>query len=204
MQTRSLSIALFVLAASACTASTQSTPDGEQPPSDATSAPTETAAPTASGAAPTASAEPSATPPKMCTTMGCDNGVSVALKPAKEGQNPFVKGSYSVEVLAGGKVTKCTVSLPLPACDKGPAVKCDGDVKVIVGASGCALPPASHSFGPVILEEGPAEFEVIVKKDKKVLGQGKFKPTYKTVQPNGAGCEPTCNQAPEETIKLGG
>jgi hypothetical protein len=201
--TKAILVAVALSSVVACSGSQQQGVDGDAPPGQDTAAPAPTDAP---DVAPGPTGEPTAAPTatqKACTEMGCENGFKVELN-AKDPKKTFGKGAYTVEVLSGGKASKCEISLPLPACEKGPAAKCTGDIKVDLVASGCALPPDAHSFGPVSFPESPAEVEIIVKKDKKKLGEGKFKPTYKTVQPNGPGCEPTCNQAPAETITLGG
>lgn len=196
MTTARVNVSIFLLLASAaCTGSTQSAPDTE---------PTVTADPSTPSTTDTATAPPDANPPqKICTMIGCESGLVVDLPGAKAGTNPFTKGTYTIEVASAGSVTKCEVKLPLAACDKGPSVKCTGDVKVQVTESGCALPADAHSLGPLRFPDAPAELEILVKKDKKLIGEGKLKPTYKTAQPNGPDCDPICNQA-SETIRIGG
>lgn len=128
--------------------------------------------------------------------MGCVDGLHVEL----EGPQP--KGAYEIAVEADGKRATCRVSLPLPACDKGPAVQCKGDVEVMIGEKGCALPPDQHGFGPLNFKGAAANVKVSVKRAGKEVGAGTFSPTYRTVQPNGPNCPPTCKQARDKiTVK---
>lgn len=193
--TRALLLAAAT-AAAACTVNVSNTPPAEdnmqrddngngQATAKATVTPTATAAPSASSA-PTA--DPTA---KVCTKMGCMGGLTVEVVPAKTG---FGKGSYKIDVVADGKKTSCELKLPLPACDKGHAATCKGDVGVDVKEVGCDKPLAEQAFGPLRFREPPTELKITVTKDGKRFADGTVSPAYKTVQPNGPGCEPTCKQ----------
>lgn len=168
---------------------------GDEDPSTPTAPPakpSETPTPSASvdGSTTSRPLEPIA---KACTQMGCRSSLHIDVTGTKPG-----KGKYVIEVEADGKKTQCELSLPLKACDKGPSTTCKGDVKVELGESGCALPPAEHSFGPIQLPDSPSAARVVIKKDGKPLADKRFTPAYKTLQPNGPDCEPTCKQAKEE------
>lgn len=134
---------------------------------------------------------------KICTDMGCMNGLNVDVEP-----QAWPKGKYKIAITADGKSSVCEGTLPLPACDKGKALSCKGDVEVMVGESGCALPPEQQGFGAFNFKGNPAKVTIEVSRNGKSVGKADFTPAYKTVQPNGPDCEPTCNHASEKmTVK---
>jgi len=110
-------------------------------------------------------------------------------------------GAYTFEFEIDGAPTTCTGSLPLAPCEQGPSVTCTTDA-VMVGESGCAMPPAEQGFGELIFSNAhPAQVKVTVTRDGEVVGGGEFAPEYQRLQPNGPGCEPTCEQA-QATLEL--
>ncbi len=134
---------------------------------------------------------------KICTQMGCIDGYTLEVSPAA-----WPKGKYVLSLEADGKRSTCEATLPLPACDKGRAVTCKGDVEVLVGESGCALPPEQQGLGPLTFKGAPAKVSVAITRGGKEVGKGTFTPTYKTVQPNGPDCAPTCKHGTDSlTIK---
>ena len=134
---------------------------------------------------------------KICTEMGCIDGFNVELEP-----KAWPKGKYKIVVTADDKSTTCEGALPLPACDKGKALTCKGDVKVMVAESGCALPPDQQAFGPFNFMGTPKKVGIAISRDGKSVAKADFQPAYKTVQPNGPECAPTCNFASDKmTVK---
>ncbi|NUP08593.1 MAG: hypothetical protein HOW73_21300 [Polyangiaceae bacterium] len=151
--------------------------------------PTATAEPTATATSVPTSAPTSA--PKMCTKMGCMDGLTIDIDPGKGGTP---KGSYTIEVDADGKKATCQIKLPYQGCERGPATKCSGDVKVEVMESGCDKPAKEHTFGPLKFMSAPATVKVVIKKDNKPFAESTVTPDYKTLQPNGPDCDPVCKQ----------
>lgn len=127
-----------------------------------------------------------------CTAMGCIDGLHVDFSP----NAGWPSGHYRFIVEAGGKTTTCEGDLPLRACSEGPSLRCDGE-GVMIGESGCALPPAEHGFSDLELRDGPAEVRLTIERDGARLVTKSMKPAYRTTQPNGPGCEPVCRQAAE-------
>src|SRR5688572_20291544 len=83
---------------------------------------------------------------RPCTTMGCVDGIRLELAP-RAGWKP---GAHSFEVTTPAGVTTCSGTLPLPACEAGRALTCQGPAgDVVVVESGCALPPDQHGFSTI-------------------------------------------------------
>lgn len=134
-----------------------------------------------------------ATPPptKVCTAMGCISGLHVQVtKPT-----PWTPGPYEFLFDIDGTAVSCKGALPLPACEQGSAITCDVADKVQIMESGCALPPEQHGFGDVTFTGEPKAVKVTIKQGETVLKSAELTPEYKTLQPNGPDCEPTCNSA---------
>lgn len=122
--------------------------------------------------------------------MGCLDGYSLQLEPAG---GRWAPGRYVFEVTTPAGTTTCEGVLPLPPCEKQ-ALTCSGP-PVTIGASGCALPSDQHGFSSVELPDGPAHLEVVIRHEGATLAQMKSEPAYRTVEPNGPTCGPTCRQA---------
>ncbi len=131
---------------------------------------------------------------KVCTEIGCMNGLHVNLSKV----TPWTAGNYSFAFELDGAAVTCTGALPLPACDKGPAMRCDVEGKVQIGESGCALPAESQSFADIRIEGAPAKVKLTIKREDQPLHSGELTPTYKTSRPNGPDCEPECHGANAE------
>lgn len=199
MKNRAIAALTLTLAISACQVTTRepATPEPKPEPD-----PTAPALPS-----PDPSGDPSARPSesemldrlkgqKICTEMGCIDGFHVDVEP-----QAWAKGQYKLVIEADGKKSTCEATLPLPACGKQ-AVSCKGDVQVMIGESGCALPPDQQGLGPFNFKGAPAKVSITVSRGGKEVGKGTFSPTYKQVQPNGPSCPPTCNHASDKiTIK---
>ncbi len=131
---------------------------------------------------------------KMCTKMGCVSGLHVNFAKV----TPWTAGAYTFALELDGAAVTCTGALPLPACDQGPALRCDVEGKVQIGESGCALPPEQHGFSDIQIFGEPAKVKLTIKREDQQLHSGELAPTYVTVQPNGPGCEPECRSANAE------
>lgn len=182
----------FTLVLASCSAGTT---ESTQPTSEPTTTePQPTSQPTADAtSAPTS--EPQA---KVCTRKTCSSVLDVELHPGAAG---WTKGKYSIELTAGAKKATCDVELPLPACDKGKSAKCTGDIDVMVMEYGCDKPPAEHAISGLHFTGTPAEVNFVMKKNKQKFLEADLRPKYKTVKPNGEGCDPVCNIAEEKVCK---
>lgn len=128
--------------------------------------------------------------------IGCVNGFALTTK-----AEAWPAGSYRFVVKLDEKTVTCEGSLPLPACDKGLSLKCDGE-GVMIGESGCALPAEQHGYSDIHLDGEPAAVNVSVERDGEVVTSQDFTPEYKTLYPNGESCGPVCKQA-TGTLVLG-
>src|SRR5690606_6653103 len=107
-------------------------------------------------------------------------------------------GDYRFVVDVEGTTTTCSGRLPLPPCET-PAITCDREGVVQITESGCALPAEQHAFGDLRFFQGaPTSVRVEIYHQDRAVAQQSFTPTYRTVQPNGPGCEPICEQASVE------
>jgi len=131
---------------------------------------------------------------KVCTQMGCIDGLHVNLAKV----TPWTAGSYSFAFELDGAPVTCTGALPLPACDQSPALRCDVEGKVQIGESGCALPPEQHGFSDIQISGAPAKVKLTITREDQQLHSGELAPTYVTSRPNGPGCEPECRGANAE------
>lgn len=131
---------------------------------------------------------------KMCTQIGCIDGYRLELKKP----TPWTPGVYTFSAELDGKVVECKGSLPLQACDAGPSLSCTEDGKLQIGESGCALPPDQQGFSDIMIFGKPQRVKLTIAQDDKPLHSADLTPNYITSQPNGEGCEPTCNSAAGE------
>jgi hypothetical protein len=127
---------------------------------------------------------------RACTEIGCENGLTVHVTPAAR----WPHGAYRFVVEADGMSVTCSGSLPLSDCATR-ALACDREGVVTITESGCALPPNEHALGDLHLPGAPASVTVEIFRDEGTIARETFAPTYRTIQPNGPGCEPTCTQA---------
>ncbi len=135
---------------------------------------------------------------KVCTQIGCIDGLRVNLtKPT-----PWAAGNYTFTFALDDAPVTCTGALPLPACDQGPALRCQGDDKakrlVQIGESGCALPPEQHGFSDIQISGTPTKIQLTIEHAETVLHSSEFAPTYVTTRPNGPECGPECRSASTE------
>lgn len=122
---------------------------------------------------------------KECTLIGCQSGLAIAFQASN-----WPAGQWKVVASMAGEERSCTVSLPLPGSGQP---QCQG--KLLLGTSGSALPPASHSLTGVQLPDTPTQVTVEVLRDGVSQAKKAYQLIYKTTQPNGPGCDPICTQA---------
>jgi hypothetical protein len=150
---------------------------------------------------PTASSEPSAAPTstgvdaigklgKICTQIGCRDQLVL--------QAPNVKlapGTYLISLDADGKKAGC----PLEVTGKEMKTQgCTGDLEVKLALPGNVPVSGAEGGFSLVFNAAPASVKVTVTSaaKKKVADQA-ITPTYKTVQPNGPDCSPSCKQGQE-------
>lgn len=131
-----------------------------------------------------------------CTEMGCQTGMRIGFRSAS-GQ--WSKGTYRVQVLADDASANCTVTIPLPKDAEKPA--CAGDF-VVLEQDGALLPIAAQKLGGVQVLRAAEKITVRVSRDGRELVQGTYAPAWRSVQPNGPGCPPTCQQGDEAEMVI--
>ena len=138
---------------------------------------------------------------KACTLIGCGPAFQVTYQVAG-GQSAWSPGVYNVTVTADGSTTSCDVTLPLGDCQTS-SLQCTGNPDWSFDYGGCALPPEQHRiYGVTFWAAMPANVEIVFSRDGVPLGEGTFTPTYRSSQPNGPECDPTCHGAPEATMPI--
>lgn len=158
------------------------------------------AGPASSGAGANGAEAPGGAAPgdgRACTEMGCVEGLTIDL----QSPSGWAPGAYRFDIELDQDKVSCEVTLPLRACDAGPSARCtlhpgEGpSERVMISESGCALPPAQHSLPTLSIRGEPARVRVAVSRDGAQLASEELTPAYRTVTPNGPGCEPVCRQA---------
>lgn len=134
--------------------------------------------------------DPASPEPRACTEIGCIDGLHIELEPNAS----WAPGRYRFVLEAGGAEQVCEATIPLPPCE-APPVTCSGASFAQIGASGCAMPPAQHGFATIHFPDAHEQVRVLVERDGEPLLDQALQPTYRTLQPNGPGCGPTCRSA---------
>ncbi|XXX74016.1 hypothetical protein WMF30_40855 [Sorangium sp. So ce134] len=129
-------------------------------------------------------------PDRDCTNIGCIDGFSLRLM----ANQPWTAGAYRFVIIADGETTTCEGKLPLPDCAAGPALTCSGP-RLLIGESGCALPPSAHGFSEIQMSSAPRQVAVEISRDGATVAKADFTPAYVESRPNGPGCEPVCRSA---------
>jgi hypothetical protein len=118
-----------------------------------------------------------------CTQMWCQEGLNVTLDGAD-----WLPGVYTFTITADGQETVCTSRLPFPGCNGNSMCSGEG---VVIGESGCAMPPKAHSFHAVTMPKTPKTFSLtIVHESGKTLSFGPEEVTAQCSYPNGPQCDP--------------
>jgi hypothetical protein len=113
-----------------------------------------------------------------CTDVGCIDGVSVTLR-APDGV--FEAGTYEVTFVLDGVTTQCSFTL---APGELVAQDCDGSYDLV------------STTQVAVFRLGLAtELRYDIRHDGRALASSRVVPVYKTSQPNGARCGPTCTYA---------
>ena len=128
---------------------------------------------------------------KMCTQIGCVDGLRLGLEKA----GAWAAGAYTFAFVLDGAAVTCTGSLPLKACDAGPSLTCDVADRVMIGESGCALPPDQHGWSDIQFAADPKEIKLTISRDGQALQTAELRPEYVESRPNGPDCGPVCRSA---------
>lgn len=130
---------------------------------------------------------------KACTQIGCRDQFVIHTPNVK-----LAAGTYSITVDADGKTSTC----PLVVDAKGAKTDgCQGDAGVMLALPG-SVPVAGAEGGfSLVFDKAPASIKVGVSIGKKKIADQGFTPVYRTFQPNGPDCKPTCKQG-QETFTL--
>ena len=127
---------------------------------------------------------------KVCTEIGCTNGFVASLN-----HPSWAAGTYRFDIQIDGEKFTCLTSLPFASCNL--PQPCDSD-KVRIGLSGCALPSSNHSVSDIGTSlVNFSEMKLKITRNTEILLDKSLRPTFKTSQPNGPGCEPVCRNANE-------
>jgi hypothetical protein len=120
----------------------------------------------------------------QCTEIGCDDGVTIELRPDADG---VTAGSYVVSIEADGVLEMCDLEISDdPAvCLGGPPCVPDTTCNVLVGFGG-SDPVLTI---PIAIA---AEVTVSVQRDAEPPVELAAQPIYDVDAPNGPGCGPAC------------
>lgn len=131
---------------------------------------------------------------KICTQIGCRDQLIVDAPNAK-----LAPGLYLLTIEADGKSASC----PLEITAKEPTTKgCVGALAVKLAFPGNVPVAGAEGGYSLVFDSAPASVTVrMTSSAQKKLGEQTLTPTYKTFQPNGPDCSPTCKQG-KETLQL--
>lgn len=121
---------------------------------------------------------------QICTDMGCTDGVDLHFSLTQ-------RGAYAIiaEGLPSGETTTCTGYLPFDGTEV-----CTGPGFATI--SGTKLPDEQQSVEGVYLPATDlAQVHLTVRVDDVPLVDQTWDLNYRTLQPNGEECEPTCSYA---------
>lgn len=133
---------------------------------------------------------------ESCTDVGC--GIPFEVRFATESVWP--EGEYEVTVKADGLAKSCRISLPL-SCDR--ATDCPASSgEWHVSTSGCALAANQHALEGIAFSKAPRAVDVTVSFAGREVLRESFSPEYTTTRPNGESCEPVCETASAEVVRV--
>lgn len=133
---------------------------------------------------------PPAAAQQACTEIGCTDGVTFTVDPARE----WGQGVYRFSFIFDNRIVDCRGRLPLKPCEEGPSITCDAP-GVTITESGCALPKASHGFGDIHVAGTPGRVMARVIYNNKLVVTRTVRPAYQQSTPNGPQCGPVCRSA---------
>jgi hypothetical protein len=147
----------------------------------------------------------SAEEPLNCTLIGCNDGVHVVVRAARDA---WPAGDYFVEVSAGKDSHTCTATLPNPSqsifenttlrCERNSSFgffsrsqSCDGELDGGTDGDTC---------GTLELElpGTPPSVRVRIDRNGENILDKSLQPKYRESQPNGRGCAPICERSSTE------
>ena len=117
---------------------------------------------------------------EVCTLLGCESGFRVQLD--KEG--PWVPGVYELRV-RGERVAACEVVMGAD----DPDVQCDEGLRLVLSGARSPSPLELH----VDFVADAVTLEAV--HDGTLLAVEEYRPTWRTVRPNGPACAPACTVA---------
>jgi hypothetical protein len=117
--------------------------------------------------------------PRPCSQIGCVD--QAELKVRRTGGAP---AAFAITVEFDGQAVDCAA----PAADAAVAICATSRP-----ASSLNTPTGRHEQ-LVIVQGAPARFRVVLRDGGAVVAERTFEPRYRTSQPNGPDCEPTCHQ----------
>ncbi len=122
-----------------------------------------------------------------CTMIGCVSGLTINFDDGK-----WLPGEYHFDLIADGTAYHCQGSLPFRSCENN--VICDRE-GIMIGESGCAMPPETHGFFAVMMEEIPGSISLTVKHESGREYQFSSGVEPQCGYPNGKECdiEPCCS-----------
>jgi hypothetical protein len=127
---------------------------------------------------------------KVCTQMGCTNGLVLRPDDNQLNQPGRYEISFFFDVRNQNQVV-CTGQLPLKPCDQGNSFVCStNDVRI--GESGCALPADQHKIDDIYIFGTPRKVVIIAKHNGAPVLARTIRPKYVFTRPNGPGCDPQC------------
>ena len=130
---------------------------------------------------------------KICTQIGCRDQLVLQALDVK-----LSPGTYLISVDADGKKGSCSLEVGKEMKGQG----CVGDADVKLGLPGSVPVRGPDGGFSLVFGSAPASVKVsVTSAAKKKVAEQAFTPTYKTLQPNGPDCSPTCKQA-QETLLL--
>jgi hypothetical protein len=143
-----------------------------------------------------------------CTKVGCTNGASVSILTA---DGTWVDGAYALEIDFADAAYSCTFTTPDDAPDESgawqpldcsptldaflaPVVACESHDIGMSSSQTCG--PVPDKFYVQARTAGtPKSLHVVLTRDDETVIDDTRNLGYASVQPNGADCDPTCQQA---------
>lgn len=123
----------------------------------------------------------------VCTEMGCEDGFTIELN-----RQRWEAGTWTITLTSDGVNTTCTATIPLDEANPG---ACDR-TGYRLETSGSALDVSEQALTAVHIPRiDLAQVNLVVEHDGSEVFADSLAPTYETLQPNGADCDPTCTYA---------
>jgi hypothetical protein len=147
---------------------------------------------------------------RFCTLVDCSDETAVTLHTVS---GTWAPGMYSVEVVAGPLANACTFAVTAPMSDPEqiscstmaipvtfePFSVCTSDDDAGSWIDTCQGVPVAFHLLLSVPSTSP-RITIAVARDGQPVGGGILVPQYHTVQPNGPGCDPTCQEAAGDMV----